>query len=108
MPNGVMALDDINLRIEEGELVAIVGGNGAGKTTLLKHLNGLLKPSNGEVRIFGKNTRDSSVAQLSRKVGLVFQNSDHQLFSESVKTEIAFGSGTLDFQRAKLNQGLRR
>jgi energy-coupling factor transport system ATP-binding protein len=102
MPNGVMALDDINLRIEEGELVAIVGGNGAGKTTLLKHLNGLLKPSNGEVRIFGKNTRDSSVAQLSRKVGLVFQNSDHQLFSESVKTEIAFGLRNFGFSEGEI------
>jgi len=102
MPNAVMALDDINLRIEEGELVAIVGGNGAGKTTLLKHLNGLLKPSNGEVRIFGKNTRDSSVAQLSRKVGLVFQNSDHQLFSESVKTEIAFGLRNFGFSEGEI------
>jgi len=102
MPNGVLALDNIDMTIKEGELVAIVGGNGAGKTTLLKHLNGLLKPSRGEVRIFGKSTKDSSVAQLSREVGLVFQNSDHQLFSESVKAEIAFGLRNFGFSESEI------
>jgi energy-coupling factor transport system ATP-binding protein len=96
-PNGVVALDDVNLDIDLGEVVAIVGGNGAGKTTLLKHLNGLLKPSSGSVRIFGRETREQSVAQLSRRIGLVFQNSDHQLFSETAESEVLFGLRNFGF-----------
>jgi len=89
-PNGVVALDDINLRIEDGETVAIVGENGAGKTTLVKHINGLLKPSSGIVKVFDINTKKASVAELSRRVGIVFQNPDHQLFAETVTDEISF------------------
>lgn len=96
-PSGVMALKDVSLSIEKGEVVAIVGGNGAGKTTLLKHLNGLLKPSSGSVKIFGRDTRDQSVAELSKKIGLVFQNSDHQLFSETAEAEVLFGLRNFGF-----------
>jgi energy-coupling factor transport system ATP-binding protein len=96
-PNGVVALDDVSLSIDRGEVVAIVGGNGAGKTTLLKHLNGLLKPSSGSVRIFGRETKEQSVAELSRKIGLVFQNSDHQLFSETAEAEVLFGLRNFGF-----------
>ena len=68
-----------------------MGENGAGKTTLAKHLNGLLKPSQGRVIVDGEDTKKVSVAHLARKVGLVFQNPDHLLFSETVTNEIAFG-----------------
>ena len=88
---GTNALDDINLRIKSGEIVAVVGENGAGKTTLIKHINGLLKPTLGRVVVFGTDTKKASIAQLSRRVGIVFQNPDHQLFSESVEDEVAFG-----------------
>ncbi|MDG6928510.1 MAG: ABC transporter ATP-binding protein [Nitrososphaerota archaeon] len=91
MPNGVVALDSVSLKVGRGEVVAVVGGNGAGKTTLLKHMNGLLKPSSGRVTVFGKETKEESIARLSRRVGLVFQNSDHQIFSESAKEEVMFG-----------------
>ncbi len=67
-----------------------MGENGAGKTTLIKHFNGLLKPTSGSVLVDGVDTKKESVASLSRKVGLVFQNPDHQLFSETVKDEITF------------------
>ena len=67
-----------------------MGENGAGKTTLAKHLNGLLKPTEGKVLVDGEDTRKKSVAALSRKVGLVFQNPDHLLFSETVRDEVAF------------------
>jgi energy-coupling factor transport system ATP-binding protein len=89
-PNGVKALRDINLQIRTGEITALVGENGAGKTTLIKHANGLLKPTSGRVTVFGVDTRKESVAHFSRKIGLVFQNPNHQLFSESVEKEITF------------------
>ncbi|HVF26269.1 MAG TPA: ABC transporter ATP-binding protein [Anaerolineales bacterium] len=90
-PTGVEALRGISLTIESGEQVAIVGQNGSGKTTLVKHLNGLLRPASGLVRIGGWDTKSHSVAKLARRVGYVFQNPDEQLFSKNVGTEVAFG-----------------
>lgn len=89
-PNGTVALKDINLTISSNEKIAIIGSNGAGKSTLIKHFNGLLKPTKGYVKVFGMDTRKASVAQLARKVGLVFQNPYHQFFSERVWDEVAF------------------
>jgi energy-coupling factor transport system ATP-binding protein len=90
-PTGLLALNNVDLNIQGGDFVAIMGENGAGKTTLAKHLNGLLKPSQGQVLVDGEDTKRVSVAHLARKVGLVFQNPDHLLFSETVKDEVAFG-----------------
>ncbi len=89
-PSGAVALHEVDLSIESGQFIAVMGENGAGKTTLAKHLNGLLKPSSGRVLVDGEDTRKKSVAALSRKVGLVFQNPDHLLFSETVRDEVAF------------------
>jgi energy-coupling factor transport system ATP-binding protein len=89
-PNGKRALRDVSLSIKAGEVIAVVGENGAGKTTLVKHMNGLLKPTIGTVRVFGLDTRGVSVAQLSRRVGIVFQNPHHQLFAETVEEEVSF------------------
>ena len=89
-PSGVEALKGVSLTVKDGEFVAIMGQNGAGKTTLVKHFNGLLKPSSGSVRVNGVETKKTSVATLARNVGFVFQNPDHQLFSETVDAEIAF------------------
>lgn len=97
-PNDVEALKGICLTIEEGEFVAIMGQNGAGKTTLVKHFNGLLKPTTGHVLVDGVDTTKISVATLSRNVGFVFQNPDHQLFSETVEEEIAFALKNFNFQ----------
>jgi energy-coupling factor transport system ATP-binding protein len=88
--DGNEVLHNVSITIHDGEFIAIMGENGAGKTTLIKHFNGLLKPSKGEVLIDGVSTREETVASLSRKVGLVFQNPDHQLFSETVFQEVAF------------------
>jgi energy-coupling factor transport system ATP-binding protein len=90
-PNNVLAIQNVDMRVEEGEFIAIMGENGAGKTTLIKHFNGLLKPTSGSVVVDGVDTKRVSVASLSRKVGLVFQNPDHQLFCETVKDEMNFG-----------------
>jgi len=97
---GIEALKGINLTVNDGEFLAIMGQNGAGKTTLAKHFNGLLKPTNGEVLIDGVCTRDVSVAKLARNVGFVFQNPDHQLFSETVEDEIAFALKNFGFEEA--------
>ncbi|MBX5320819.1 MAG: ABC transporter ATP-binding protein [Candidatus Bathyarchaeota archaeon] len=96
-PSGVEALKGVSLTIQDGEFVAIMGENGAGKTTLVKHFNGLLKPTRGKVLVDGVETTKVSVATLARKVGFVFQNPDHQLFSETVEEEIAFALKNFGF-----------
>lgn len=96
--DNVEVLKGISLTIKDGEFVAIMGQNGAGKTTLIKHFNGLLKPSQGRVRVDGVETKKTSVAALSRKVGFVFQNPDHQLFSESVEDEVSFALKNFGFE----------
>jgi len=87
----------VSLAIQDGEFVAIMGQNGAGKTTLVKHFNGLLKPAKGKVLVDGVETTKVSVARLSRNVGFVFQNPDHQLFSATVEEEIAFALKNFGF-----------
>lgn len=84
-------LSGVDLSIREREMVAIVGKNGAGKTTLIKHFNGLLSPTAGEVRVKGISTKKSSPFELCQTVGFVFQNPDHQIFSETVYKEVSFG-----------------
>ncbi|MEM2026925.1 MAG: ABC transporter ATP-binding protein [Candidatus Bathyarchaeia archaeon] len=96
-PNGVEALKGVSLKIYDGEFIAIMGQNGAGKTTLVKHFNGLLKPTRGRVLVDGVDTRHTTVASLARKVGFVFQNPDHQLFSETVEEEISFALRNFGF-----------
>jgi energy-coupling factor transport system ATP-binding protein len=103
-PNGVEALKGISLTIKNGEFVAIMGQNGAGKTTLVKHFNGLLKPTEGVVRVDGVETTKTSVAALSRNAGFVFQNPDHQLFSETVEEEIAFALKNFGFEAEVIEQ----
>jgi energy-coupling factor transport system ATP-binding protein len=97
-PSGPEVLHNLSLRINDGEFVAIMGENGAGKTTLVKMFNGLLKPVQGRVLVDGVETRERSVAQLSRNVGLIFQNPDHQLFAETVTQELAFSLRNFGFK----------
>ncbi|MBI9050835.1 MAG: ATP-binding cassette domain-containing protein [Anaerolineaceae bacterium] len=89
--NGVKALDGVSLEIYEGDMVAIVGQNGSGKTTLAKHMNGLLVPTNGEMLVDDLPTKEQGVFKLGQRVGYVFQNPDHQIFSETVYDEVSFG-----------------
>ncbi|HLC02881.1 MAG TPA: ABC transporter ATP-binding protein [Anaerolineales bacterium] len=90
-PSGTSALEDVSLQASAGESVAVVGQNGAGKTTFAKHLNGLLKPTRGSVRAGDWDTRRHSPAQMSARVGMVFQNPGDQLFARTVWEEVAFG-----------------
>ena len=96
-PDGPDVLQGANLEIQDGEFVAIMGENGAGKTTLVKMFNGLLKPDKGTITVDGIDTRKKSVAQLSRDVGLIFQNPDNQLFAETVSHELAFSLRNFGF-----------
>lgn len=107
-PMGETALKDINLQIEKGEFVALIGQNGSGKTTLIKHFNGLLKPSRGSVLVNNKDTREQKVSDLAKTVGYVFQNPDHQIFGETVEEEVSFGPKNLGFSQAKISAVVRR
>jgi energy-coupling factor transport system ATP-binding protein len=96
----VRALDGVDLRIGPGERVALVGQNGSGKTTLVRHLNGLLRPTAGTVRLDGTDAADLTVAQLAARVGLVFQDPDRQIFSGSVRSEAEFGARNVGLRDA--------
>jgi len=89
------ALDGVSLAVEKGEFVGIIGQNGAGKTTLVKHVIGLLKPTEGQVVVDGRDMVDETVERMAQWVGLVLQNPDEQLFAMSVAEEVAFGCTNL-------------
>ncbi|MFC0673192.1 energy-coupling factor ABC transporter ATP-binding protein [Brachybacterium hainanense] len=89
-PDGTVAVDGVDLRIEAGERVAIIGQNGAGKTTTVKMMNGLLRPSSGQVEIDGRDTAQHTTAQIARDVGYVFQNPDDQIFGSDVQGELEY------------------
>lgn len=99
---GVRAVDGVSLEIARGERVAIVGQNGSGKTTLVRHLNGLLRPSEGRVLVDGTDAARVSVAQLAARVGLVFQDPDRQIFAGSVRAEVEFGPRNLGRSRSEV------
>ena len=90
-PPRVVALRDVNVQVRQGEFVGIVGQNGSGKTTLVKCFVGLLRPRKGEVLFKGESTRKLSIGEMARRVGMVLQNPDYQLFTASCRDEIRFG-----------------
>jgi energy-coupling factor transport system ATP-binding protein len=90
-PDGTRALSDIDLTVAPGETVAIIGQNGSGKSTLVRHLDGLLRPTEGRVLHDGADIVDERVAALAARVGIVFQNPDRQIFAGKVRTEVEFG-----------------
>ncbi|MFN7954827.1 MAG: energy-coupling factor transporter ATPase [bacterium] len=96
------AVDDVSFAVRPGEFVALLGANGSGKTTLAKHLNGLLRPSSGAIRIAGEDTRKQGTAALARRIGYVFQDPDHQIFSATVWEEMAFGPRNFGVPEADL------
>jgi energy-coupling factor transport system ATP-binding protein len=102
--SGTKALKNINLNIYKGELLGIMGQNGAGKTTLIRTLNGLIKPNKGEIYIQGENINNKSIAQVSKDVGIIFQNPEHQLFANSVKQEIEFSLKSFDMTKEEKQQ----
>jgi energy-coupling factor transport system ATP-binding protein len=102
--DGTVALKDVSFSIGRGEKVAIVGPNGSGKTTVSKHFVGLLRPTQGRVLIDGKDTRKSSTRDLSRRIGFVFQNPEHQFVRDSVRDEVAFSLRVLGLDEAEISR----
>ncbi len=102
-PDGTRAINGVSLSIERGEAVAIVGQNGSGKSTLVKHLNGLLRPTEGAVLLDGGATVGRRVAQLAAQVGLVFQDPDRQIFAGRVRAEVSFGPRNLGLRGSELD-----
>jgi len=102
-PNGVVAVSGVNVEINQGEQISVVGQNGSGKTTLVKHWNGLLKPTDGKVYVGDLDTHDHSVNVLARTVGYVFQNPNHQIFAASVKDELEFGLKNIGLDEDEIN-----
>jgi len=90
-PDGTPALEDVSVSLDTGEMIALIGQNGSGKTTLSKCLNGLLHPTSGSVRVDGRDSRKTAIADMVKRVGYVFQNPDHQLFNATCRDEIAYG-----------------
>ena len=108
-PFSAVALRDINLTIEDGELIGLLGHTGSGKTTLVQHLNGLIKPTEGKVLVDGLDTSDknTSLLEVRRKVGLVFQYPEYQLFEETVAKDIAFGPKNLGLSEEEIDRRVR-
>jgi energy-coupling factor transport system ATP-binding protein len=105
-PDGTRALDGIDLAIERGERVAIVGRNGAGKSTLVRHWNGLLRPTAGRVFVDGGETADRRVAELARIVGMTFQDPDRQLFAGTCRREVTFGARNVGLRGRELEDAV--
>ncbi len=103
-PNGYEALCGVSLRLTHGEKVALVGANGAGKSTLLLHTNGLLMPSQGEVVMGGITLTRKTLPLVRQSVGLVFQDSDDQLFMPTVEEDVAFGPSNMRLQPEEIER----
>jgi cobalt transport protein ATP-binding subunit len=107
-PDGLEALRGIDLVVARGEKVALVGPNGAGKSTLMLHLNGINRPSHGSVRVGGVTVDGDSLGRIRAEVGLVFQDPDDQLFSPSVRDDVAFGPLHMGLPEADIHVRVER
>lgn len=105
-PDGTAALRGVNLALEKGRKIVVLGANGAGKSTLFLHFNGILRPTGGRIFFEGKEIsyKRGFLTELRRKVGIVFQDPDTQIFNASVLEEVAFGPLNLDLPRAEVER----
>jgi cobalt transport protein ATP-binding subunit len=103
-PDGHQALYGIDLRVEPGERVAVLGPNGAGKTTLVLHLNGVLTAGAGHIEVAGMNVEKANLREIRRRVGIVFQDPDDQLFMQTVGEDVAFGPANFGLRGEELDR----
>ncbi len=106
-PDGTAALDSIELHIHPGERVALLGPNGAGKTTLILHMNGIHMPQRGSVAVSGLQLSKDNVMEIRRRVGIVFQDPDDQLFMPTVMEDVEFGPRNLGIEGDELTERVR-
>ena len=108
-PFASVALHDVSLTIEDGELVGLLGHTGSGKTTLIQHLNGLIKPTEGRVVVDGLDItqKGASLLEVRKRVGLVFQYPEYQLFEETVAKDIAFGPRNMGLSAGEIDERVR-
>ena len=109
MPFASKALDNINLTIEDGDFVGLIGHTGSGKSTLIQHLNGILKPSTGKILINKVDITDKNLnlTDIRKKVGVVFQYPEYQLFEETVEKDIAFGPSNLGLEEEEIRKRVK-
>ena len=108
-PYETKALDDVSLTIHDGEFVGLIGHTGSGKSTLVQHLNGLILPTSGKITVDGMDLADKNTDKraIRRRVGLVFQYPENQLFEETVEKDIAFGPKNLGLDEAEIDRRVR-
>ena len=104
------ALDNVNLVIEDGEFLALIGHTGSGKSTLIQHLNGLLEPSSGKILVDDINLTDkeTKLTDIRKKIGLVFQYPEYQLFEETIEKDIAFGPNNLGLSQGEVSDRVKK
>ena len=109
MPFASKAIDDISFEIKDNDFVGLIGHTGSGKSTLIQHLNGLLKPSSGQIIVNGFNItdKDLNLTEIRKRVGIVFQYPEYQLFEETVEKDIAFGPGNLGLDEAEISKRVK-
>ena len=110
MPFASKAIDDISFEIKDNDFVGLIGHTGSGKSTLIQHLNGLLKPSSGQIIVNGFNItdKDLNLTEIRKRVGIVFQYPEYQLFEETVEKDIAFGPGNLGLDEEEISKRVRK
>ena len=104
------ALDNVSLEIEDGEFLAVIGHTGSGKSTLIQHLNGLLKPASGKIYVDGTDItdKDTKLVDIRKKVGLVFQYPEYQLFEETIAKDIAYGPSNLELNEDEILRRVKK
>ena len=102
-PDGTVAIEDINLRVNGGEFLVIAGANGSGKTVFIRHLNGLLVPTKGKVLLDGKPIA-KNIVEARKKIGLIFQDPDSQIVGQTVEEDVSFGPENLRLPRAEIDK----
>ena len=104
------ALDDVNLVIEDGEFLALIGHTGSGKSTLIQHLNGLLEPSSGRILVddIDLTNKETKLTDIRKKIGLVFQYPEYQLFEETIEKDIAFGPNNLGLSQEEVSDRVKK